>query len=203
MRVIIKTIADRRHFHPYLRRCLPGAEFCTDEKRCGLDTFARSLEMAGSDPCIHTEDDILVTKDFMAKALAVINERPNLLIQFFSMRKKDLTEGSRLDRNYLMNQCFFAPANYSVFLREFYDKWATPENLEEHRLGPDVVVRDFLRSRREAYWIHCPSLVEHMETKSVLDPRRSSKRQSLTFRDPIPISFSEMREGLSGATSAG
>ena len=38
--------------------------------------------------------------------------------------------------------------------------------------------------RKLAYWIHVPSLVQHRVAVSMIDSRRSSKRQSKTFIDP-------------------
>ncbi len=123
MRIIIKAVKDRQEFIDYLAERLPHAEFCFDEKRCAFDTFLRSLEMAGDDPAIHMEEDILITKDFVKKANAVITGKPFNLIQFFSMRKKDITVGSRWDNDFLMNQCFYAPPMYSKQMRNFYESW--------------------------------------------------------------------------------
>ena len=72
MRIIIKAVPERQDFIDYLKQNLPTAEFCMDEKQCAFDTFNRSLEMAGDDPCIHMEEDIILTKDFESKAQAVI-----------------------------------------------------------------------------------------------------------------------------------
>ncbi len=47
------------------------------------------------------------------------------------------------------------------------------------------MVADFLKERHMRYYIHVPSLVEHRIGKSLIDPRRSSRRQSLTFRDGV------------------
>ena len=60
-----------------------------------------------------------------------------------------------------------------------------PKNIKEHPNGTDAMVRDFLKDRKEKYWIHCPSLVDHRQGKSVIDPRRSSKRQSFTFVERV------------------
>ena len=184
MRIIIKAVRERADFIDYLKRHLPQAEWCFDEKKCAFDTFLRSLEMAGDDPCIHMEEDIVITKNFHVKANRVISQQRYSLIQFFSMRKKDLTEGSRWDNSFLMNQCFYAPSEYSKFMREYYESWAV-NNLEVHPNGTDQMVCDFLKSRKEKYWISVPSLVDHRVAKSIIDPRRSSKRQSLTFTDEV------------------
>tara|TARA_R110000824_G_scaffold97450_3_gene232947 strand:- start:7333 stop:7899 length:567 start_codon:yes stop_codon:yes gene_type:complete len=184
MKIIIKAVKERQDCIDYLKESLPEAIFCMDEKKCAFDTFLRSLEMAEDDPCIHMEEDIFLTKNFLKKAMVAIRSKPMSLIQFFSMRKKDLTEGSRWDRNFLMNQCFYAPPVYSRLLLKYFAYWE-PKNIKEHPNGTDAMVRDFLKDRKEKYWIHCPSLVDHRQGKSVIDPRRSSKRQSFTFVERV------------------
>jgi len=184
VRIIIKAVPSRIEFINYLKTNLPEAEFCMDEKQSAFDTFLRSLEMAKDEACVHMEEDIIITKDFVNKLIRAINQKPFNIIQFFSMRKKDITEGSRWDNNYLMNQCFYAPPFYSKQLRQFFDVWA-PHKLEAHPNGTDQMICDFLKNKKEKYWIHCPNLVDHRIAKSAIDPRRSSKRQSLTFRDGV------------------
>lgn len=167
----------------YLQRHLPDAEFAMDRRRDGFDTLDLALEMAGDDPAVHLEEDILLTRGFRDKLEAEIARQPSTVIQFFSMRKADLTEGSRWDNNYLMFQCTYMPEGYSREFREFAQHWHRQH--PEHPGGMDLAFRDFLKARRERYWIVVPSLVDHREAKSILDPRRSSKRQSKTFVDPV------------------
>lgn len=184
VRIIVKAVPSRMEMIEYLRKNLPQAEFCMDQKQDAFDTFLRSLEMAGDEPAIHMEEDVILTKGFYEKVHRAISQKPFNLIQFFSMRKKDLTEGSRWDNNFLMNQCFYAPPTYSRQMRQFYDVWAV-KNLKDHPNGTDQMVCDYLKAKKEKYWIHCPSLVDHRIAKSAIDPRRSSKRQSLTFQDGV------------------
>lgn len=49
--------------------------------------------------------------------------------------------------------------------------------------GLDLMVADWLKGRREKYWIHVPSLVQHRTLPSLIDSRRSTKRQSQTFEE--------------------
>ena len=184
VRMIVKAVPDRIDYIKYLKENIPNSEWCIDKNKSAWDTFLRSLEMAGDDPCVHMEEDIILTSNFELKLNRVIEEMPETFIQFFSMRKKDLTEGSRWDNNFLMNQCWYAPSGYSSKILKFAKDWAV-NNLEIHPSGTDTMVCDFLKSRKEKYWIHCPSLVDHRVSKSMIDPRRSSKRQSLTFVDPV------------------
>jgi hypothetical protein len=182
MNIIIRAIKDRKDYIEYLNTNLPYANWCFDQKHDAMDTFLRAMRLAGEKPTIHMEEDVILTQDFMTKILTVISEHPNEVIQFFSMRKDDLTVGSRYDRNYMMNQCFYLPAGYSRIIGDFYTIW---EGKKEHPTGTDTMINDFLKLRKEKYWLHVPSLVQHRECVSMIDKRRSSKRQSKTFADPI------------------
>jgi len=189
MRIIVKAVPERLDCIKYLKKHLPNAEFCLDEKRSAIDTLLRSLVMCGKEPCIFLEEDIILTEDFEKKAEKVIRQRPMNFINFFSMRKADLEIGSRWDNNFLMAQCYYAPPNHSLQLLSYFGEWRkmitrTESNHSVHT-GTDIYIRDFLKSRKEKYWIHCPSLVDHRIMKSAIDSRRSSKRQSFTFQDPI------------------
>jgi len=182
MRVIIRAVPEREEFINYLKKHLPEAEWCMDKKRDAMDTFVRAMEMAGDDACLHMEEDVILTERFLGKINAAISRQPDAVIQFFSMRKDDITVGSRYDNNFIMGQCFYLPAGYSALIADFKQYWS---GLKEHPTGVDMMVNDFLRIRKEKYWLHVPSLVEHRVTKSTIDPRRSSKRQSKTFTEPL------------------
>jgi hypothetical protein len=142
--------------------------------------------MAGDDPVIRLQDDIILTKNFLAKAEAVIAEHPDDVIQFFSMRKDDLTFGSRWcpGSTYLMNQCFYLPAGVSRQLIDFYWSPTWARYYETHPTADDSMMATMFQSQRRKYFLHVPSLVDHQKTRSVVNPRRSSSRQSLTFIDP-------------------
>jgi len=178
-RTIIRAVKERSQFVGYLKRRLPHAEFCFDENQNAMDTFYKSLRMAGNDPVIHMEDDIILTKNFVEKIESAISKRPDWVSQFFSMRKKDIEIGSRYDNNFIMGQCFYLPAGYSKKILGY-----TWEKLKEHPTGLDMMIGDFLKDIKKKYWIHVPSLVEHRICKSLINSRRSSKRQSKTFEDP-------------------
>ena len=182
MRLIIRAVKDRFDFIEYLKKHLPQAEWCFDTDRNAMTTFLAAMRQAGQDAVVHMEEDILITHNFYEKLLSEIVQRPNEVIQFFSMRKADLTVGSRYDTSYMMNQCVYFPAGYSALLLDYYHLWGKKAI---HPTGTDIMINDFLRSRKEKYWIHVPNLVEHRIAQSRINPRRSSKRQSKTFKEPV------------------
>lgn len=179
MRIIIRAVRERQQFVDYLTEKLPHAEWCFDQTKNALDTFASALQMANNDAVVHMEEDTILTDNFIEKLHTAIQEHPNNVIQFFSMRKADIEVGSRWDNHFLMTQCFYMPPTYSAQLLTYYPTW------EAKKLNPgwfDVMVQEWLKLRREKYWIHVPSLVDHRVAVSAIDKRRSSKRQSKTFQ---------------------
>lgn len=190
MRIIIRAVPSRLSMVEYLKKHLPQAEVLMDNNDPALDgkvkcmlTFKRALAAAGRGACLHMEDDAVLTRDFAAKAEVAIAARPDRVIQFFSMRKDDATVGSRWDRSFMMTQCFYLPPLYSAAIVAHAPDWQARH--PEHPGGIDLLVADWLKRRKEAYWIHCPSLVDHRVAKSAASPGRSSKRQSKTFADPV------------------
>ncbi len=180
MRVVVMTVPESPYLQ-YLRMRIPQLEIVTDTTRCCLDTFVAQLHRIGPDAALRLQDDIVLTVDFLVKAEAEIRQFPNSVIQFFSMRKDDLTVGSRWDRNYMMNQCCYLPRGYAERLADFAQPWRALH--PEHPNADDMVINAWLRSRREPYWLSVPSLVQHRVAKSRLGAR-SSRRQSPTFCDP-------------------
>lgn len=160
---------------------IPKLEIAKDRIHDAMDTFKLSLEMAGDDPCVHLEDDIILCDDFVRKIEAEIAKRPNDVIQFFSMRKDDLTVGSRYINGSLfcMNQCYYIPPGMGTKLLAYMDVW---DRYDTEPNAYDYLMADFFKLNKIKYWNVCPNLVDHKVAKSRINPKRSSKRQSFTFR---------------------
>ena len=182
-KIFVRAVYERCEYVNYIRKHLPEAEVIWDVLyRNALQNFLTALHYTRDEPSIHMEDDSILTQDFLIKIEAEIAKRPNEVIQFFSMRQADIDVGSRYDNNFVMGQCFYLPANYPSQIAKFCSTW---DRLDEHPTGLDLMINDFLKSRKERYWLHAPSLVDHRVCVSMIDKRRSSKRQSKTFVDPI------------------
>ena len=180
VRFIMRT-TDEKLCEPYLKD-IPNLEVCKDRKHDAMDTFRYSLEMTGEDACVNMEDDIVLCKDFMDKIMKEIEKRPNDVIQFFSMRNDDLTIGSRYipGRTFCMNQCFYLPPGMSKELLAYMDIW---DRYEEEPNAYDYLMADYFKEHKIKYWNVCPNLVDHLPVKSRINPRRSTKRQSFTFKE--------------------
>ena len=188
-RILLQTVPGSE-WTAYLCARIPQLEVITDSTGNALDTFLAVLRAAGRDAIVRIEDDIILTREFLPKLAAVIAAHPRHVIQCFSMRQADLTEGSRWDRAYMMNQCVYLPPGYAQAVALFAAGWRVERERgwddamrAKTRGGTDSLLRDFLKARKEAYWLSVPSLVQHRDTKSRLGAR-SSRRQSPTFVDP-------------------
>jgi len=181
VKFILRTCKGREKYADYVRRAVPSVETCFDDRGGAMKNFLKSLELSGKDSAVNLEDDIVVTKGFEKKAISIIEKRPDAVIQFFSMRGKDLTQGSRWDygSKYLMAQCTYFPEKISQGILAFSKKYHDIE----HKSQPlDSMVALYLKATRRKYWIHCPNLVDHRTGVSLIDPRRAkTNRQSFTF----------------------
>jgi hypothetical protein len=96
------------------------------------------------------------------------------------MRQDDRRVGSRWDNSFCMNQCHYMPAGHARMVWNYAQSWL---GIIKDPIGYDTMMRDWMRRQRMKYWIHVPSLVQHRVAKSMIHPRRSSKRQAFTFGD--------------------
>lgn len=144
--------------------------------------YRRGWYLAGEHPCVQMDDDVVLTSNFKAKIESAIAQYPDKIIQFFSMRKKDLEIGTREEplSNFMMQQCYYLPPGVAKKIYEFsfeFESYTT-----EKYCPSDHVISDWGKRNKESYIIHCPNLVDHMQMVSAIDRRRSSKRQSKTFK---------------------
>jgi hypothetical protein len=188
-RMIIRSAPSRVHLRPPLRQKLPTAEWVTDLSKPAqkLSSHQRAslamwdaLVLAGSEPCVHLEDDAVLCPNFLPRLQARITDQPHVVQQFFSMRQKDVSVGSRWDNTFHVGLCFYLPAGHGLDLLEWWHQWPF---WEKHPGGYAYMIGDWLKGRREKYWINVPSLVQHLGIVSTIDKRRSKFRQSPTFKD--------------------
>jgi GR25 family glycosyltransferase involved in LPS biosynthesis len=189
VKFIVSTCKERRHFYDYIKENVPDAILNEDDFKdsgkfssTAYFNYQRSLEIAGDSPVVLLEDDVIFCDNFVEKIQSVISQHKDIPIQFFSMRGKDLTIGTRLENgsNFMMNQCHYMPKgmakNVLEFSKYYYEK--TTDKFAPY----DSMFAEFMKINKIKYLIWCPNLVNHRETVSIIDKRRSSKRQSKTFK---------------------
>lgn len=163
-----------------MRAEIPNLVILVDQNHDAMANFLRAVTYSDK-PCVHLEDDVILCNNFHEKIIEIIEAHPNDVIQFFSMRKEDLTIGTRYiaGSRFMMNQCFYLPAGMGKEIAEF---WKTSPRQEEDGAPYDLLMADYFKVNKIKYLNWCPNLVDHMVCKSRIDPRRSSKRQSFTFK---------------------
>lgn len=138
-----------------------------------METFRRCLI---EEAHWHLEDDVILAPDFTIRAMALIDMHGEMIIRGFGTGHH---HGLMAASSYLSNLCVWLPRGYGPAIAEFARTW---NRLEEHPTGFDLVIRDWLVSRRERYWLEMPSLVQHHAGPSLLGAR-SRYRTSPTFEE--------------------
>ena len=147
------------------------------------NNYLRGWELAGDNPSVQFDDDIILTSNFINKLNSVIKKNPNDVIQFFSMRKDDLTIGTRYvsGSKFMMQQCYYLPKGVAKGILSLKNEWY---NLckDGDKAPTDLLMAEYFKRNKINYLNWCPNLVDHIVGKSAIDSRRSSKRQSKTFK---------------------
>jgi GR25 family glycosyltransferase involved in LPS biosynthesis len=185
-RFICQAVAARAQIVSYLQRHIPSLEVYWDRSGSNLEGWRMVLGKAGSDPVVLLEDDILLTRNFVAKVKAAIVGRPDTLIQFHSRYKEDVTKGSRWrpGSSFLNNQAVYYPPGMAKAALAFSLSPEMSEYFQAEPTGTDSMLALFLKAQGLRYWNHCPSLAQHLPITSAIDKRRSSARRATTFEDP-------------------
>lgn len=159
-----------------------GGEIVWDETRHAFKTWRKVLRTVGDGPAIILEDDVILAPRWREQVEAALEGHRDHVVQFFSMRKKDLTEGSRWEpgRTYSGTPCYYLPAGEARELLDYSKDWVRRH--PEHPTGYDLTMADSMKARGVDYWLHVPSLVQHERWASAINPRRPRWRQSKTFR---------------------
>lgn len=180
MKIIVRCHPDRQDFVDYLEKYLPKETiFSNDANKQGARAnFLNALALAEDEACLHLEEDIYLTQDFLEKAYKVIKKYPSMVIQFFSQNPSDLIIGSRFDNNFLGCLCFYTPTTYSARLLNYFSQW--PDK-NKYVAGSDLMLAAFLKSINQPYYLSVPSLVQHREGFSLIDKNKPINRQSPTF----------------------
>ena len=189
LKFIVMTCEGREHYLNSIKgipNLLVSYDNFTDAGKFTSTAFKNSQQawdMAGESATVQMEDDIILCDFFYDKITKAIAERPNDVIQFYSSRKKDLTVGSRYEYggNFLAHLCYYLPKGMAKEIYKYSFEYEDACDYGQHRSPNDLVTQTYFKKNKIKYWLHCPNLVNHRIGKSKIDPRRSSKRQSLSF----------------------
>jgi GR25 family glycosyltransferase involved in LPS biosynthesis len=180
MLYVVRAVKERKPFVNEILEQIPEAIVYYDEFGDAMKSYLHVCQdIVKGQPAVLLEDDIVLTSDFKAKIEAVISEYPEILINFFSLSKKHTAPHFKKGREYCMNQCEYFPAGFSEKVVKAYQDWP----LREKEPNAYDFLVGYAWGYNKPYLVWCPSLVQHRQVKSIIDPRRSSKRQSITFKE--------------------
>ena len=180
MLYVVRAVEERRPFVEEILKQIPEAVIYYDEFRNPMQSYLHVCEnIIAGQPAVLFEDDIILTSNFKEKCEAVIRQYPDMLINFFSLSKKYLKPHLKKGREHCMGQCEYYPKGFSLEVVKAYSTW---KDKEKEPNATDFLTGYAWGNNRD-YIVWCPSLVQHRQVKSVIDPRRSSKRQSVTFEE--------------------
>lgn len=180
MKYIMMAVPERAPFIRCVRDQLPDLEVVFDKTRSAVDTMCAAFRAAGNERAVFMEDDVQLCEDFEAKVEEAVFNVGRHPVKFFSRLKDDALVGSRWlpPSAWMMNQCFYLPAGMGTEIADLRDAEGTDGGYPHNTEG---VIMAYLKKNKIKYWNHVPSLVEHIECKSVVDPKRSTKRQAKIF----------------------
>lgn len=181
MLYVIRAVREREPFVKEILKQIPDAfVYYDDVFHDAMKSYLYVCEhIIAGQPAVLLEDDVVLTSNFKDKIEAVIVQHPDTLINFFSLSKKYLKPHWKKGREYCMNQCEYFPVGFSLKVVEAYEHWGLKE---KEPTAYDFLV-GYAWGSNKPYLVWCPSLVQHREVKSIINPRRSSKRQSITFEE--------------------
>ena len=175
---VMRAVSSRMKLVGPVKEQIPRLEILIDRSGNAMQSFLEALSVIGDRPVILLEDDIKLTSQFCEKAEKAVGNFPKSVIKFFDLSKKQTQSRWESGAKFCSTLCIYLPANYATQITDFYPAW---ERKEIHPTGTDILIADWLKSRKERYYVYCPSLVQHLPVVSVINSRRSKYRQSITF----------------------
>ena len=184
----VRTCGDRV-LHPSFKQI--DYKLLVDANRQFINIFPAQLQQAASGQSdggiVLMEDDIILCKNFKERIEAVINERPDEIINFFTF-PMDLfhsgeVEGKDQVNYFCYNQCTYIPLTYiPIFIQEINKILAGPR---PKRCTPETTMKATIQSLNIPHYRYRPCLVQHIDDKSLIGNNVRCDRRSPYFIDYI------------------
>ena len=150
------------------------------------EIFIDQLRSICNDDVVLMEDDIILCRNFENKVKEIIDQRPNEIINFFSIPDKYYKSDYR---QFVYNQCTYYPKDILIDIVRFYDR----SGMKGILLYPEQFIQRYLRFKK--VYTPRPTLVQHIDNKSILDkrpvpiPRRTP--YFIDYLEDLGISYEE------------
>lgn len=181
LKFIVRTTSFGGRDLSEMKREIPELIIVTDYNHDAMGNFLNAMRMTSS-PVVHLEDDAILCNNFVERVKEAIAQYPDTIINFFSLRSGDYDKGEpyfQSGSRFIGNVCVYIPENIGMQIAEYYDKW---ERKKTDPTGYDLLMADWMKERKMRYIQWFPHLVNHAVCKSLINPRRSSKRTDNRFR---------------------
>lgn len=165
-----------------IKAAIPELKLCVDYNHDAMMNFLNSITFT-ENACIHLEDDVELCEGFYEKILAAVEQYPDRVINFFSLRKKDYEIGHPFEEKgakYIGNCCYYLPKGYGQQIFEYYKRW--PRRFE-HPTGYDLLMADWMKENGIDYIQWFPHLVNHLYGTSLINSRRPKNRVDRRFNE--------------------
>lgn len=149
-----------------------------DTEHKPVESFIKQLDIISEYDSVLLEDDLILCKDFKNRIEEVINEYPNMIINFFQLPSLYITTCVS-NLTFRFNQCTYYPKGVSKKIAEnmlTYDK-------SNYKYGYDVIEDWAFKKLEIIYLIHRPCLVQHNDFKSIIQNGKYLKRTTPYFID--------------------
>lgn len=161
---------------------ITGGTVVWDHTHSPFTTFREALREFADGPGILLEDDVTLAPNWRDRVESVVSDHPLDVVRFFSYYSRDRELGSRRmpGHTYSQNQCVYFPSRLAHdFVTYTNTRWQGSVTAEMYH---DIIFGRFLTHRRQDYWLHVPSLVQHLPLPSAVSPTRRT-RTSPTFEE--------------------
>lgn len=191
MKVIIRTTLNKTFeiddSYKQLER-FPSVLFSIDYELRGCSwNLAQAFRLAGNEPAIHLEDDLILCDDFCNKVIDEIRRRPKNILSFFS-RKKNLRETTKKNGFWnIYTHCFYYPGFKNSEVADFIEFYNSNDTAKKEAIGTacDLQLSDYaMRNGLDNYLIF-PALVQHRRVPTRCKKPRNTARQTTYFIDDL------------------
>lgn len=183
MLYVIRAVREREHFVKEILKDIPEAiVYYDDVFHNAMDSYLYVCKnIVKGQPAVLLEDDVILTSNFKQKIEEVIEEYPEILIKFFDLGKTYKKPHFKKGREYCSNLCEYFPKGFSEKVCNKYEEWKAKDK------GKNPTAYDYLVGyawgENKPFLVWNPSLVQHRDGKSQINPKRTAKRKSVTFEE--------------------
>lgn len=176
MKYYIRTTLERK-LHPSIAAEL-GTDYTllVDTKHQPVESFLEQLEQISDDNAVLLEDDVILCKNFKQEIEKVIQQSPNIIINFFTMPNRFFTTFMQIG-GFVYNQCTYYPKGLGKQLAAVICSIRQPYNQY------DTLMDSAMRKLNIPHILYRPALVQHIDNNTLIQRSCPHSRRTIYFKD--------------------